>query len=301
MFRIEPLAPADWAIAMNLALAHLPEESRPERVSACLNLLANGTLDPRAIRIARNPTGTIVGVQVCVPLAGATCLFWLPTAPADIADALVDSCLAMCREQGLKIAQAFANPNDVPSTGPLIRRGFRHVTRMYQLQHPLSDVPRTGSALLRFVTFQSAPSEYFTKVLQRTYEGTQDCPELNGRRTIDEIIAGHQAEGKFDPTRWWLAYRGEEAVGVVLLAELLDAVTWDLAYLGIVPEHRRRGHGRAMLRHAMQAAVDQTATRLIAAVDARNAPALQLYEAEGFARIDSCEVLLCFLTPPSAT
>ena len=118
--------------------------------------------------------------------------------------------------------------------------------------------------------------------------------ELNGQRTIDEIIIGHQAEGKFDPTRWWLAYLDAQPVGVMLLAELLDGLTWDLSYLGIVPEYRQRGYGGRCC-DGMQNAIDQKAASLIAAVDDRNTPALKLYRAAGFEEIDTCEVLLRFL------
>ena len=216
MIRTEPLDRTDWTAAMSLALARVPPEDRPGRVASALTLLANGTLDASAIQVARDDEGTIAGVQICVPLAGASCLFWLPTAPDEIASALVEASLAMCRTRGIKIAQVFADADELPLTAPLLRQGFRHVTRIHQLQHVLGDLPPSSASPLRFVTFQTSHYRDFTDVLGRTYEGTLDCPELNGRRTIDEIIAGHQAEGKFDPARWWLAFLDAQPVGVML-------------------------------------------------------------------------------------
>src|SRR5947209_7374913 len=103
MTRIEPLQRADWEAAMTVALDPVPDDSRAAHVAHCVNMLANGTLDPTAIRIARAEDGAILAAQVCVPLAGASCLFWLPAGPDDCAGALVRACLQMCRERGIKI------------------------------------------------------------------------------------------------------------------------------------------------------------------------------------------------------
>lgn len=54
--------------------------------------------------------------------------------------------------------------------------------------------------------------------------------------------------------------------------------------LAVVPEARRRGLGRALLRAAMAAAADAGATTLFLEVAADNAAAVTLYETEGFVR-----------------
>jgi ribosomal protein S18 acetylase RimI-like enzyme len=167
---------------------------------------------------------------------------------------------------------------------------------MHHLEHSLDDLPAPEQRTeLRLETFRSVRHEQFTSVLQRTYEGTLDCPELNGVRTLDEIITGHRAEGKFSPDRWWLALHEDRPVGVVLLAELLDGLSWDLSYLGLAPEARGRGLGRALLDHALHFAREHLATRLILSVDGRNEPARRLYRAAGFTEFESREVLLQFL------
>src|SRR5947208_3050183 len=79
---------------------------------------------------------------------------------------------------------------------------FRHITRMYQLEHTLDDVPDERYAV-RFESLASIGYRAFAATLERTYASTLDCPELNGKRSVDEIIAGHQAEGHFNPERWW--------------------------------------------------------------------------------------------------
>jgi mycothiol synthase len=293
MIHIEPLRPADWTAALNQALARVPAKQRPARVRHCLHLLESGVLDPRGIWISRKG-GAIVGVQVCVPLAGSACLFWLPAADDPTLDLLVQAGLDWCRSIGCKLAQAVVLADELPFAAPLLRRGFRAVTRMHQLQHDLTDLPTETPRPLRYESYRPSLLAEFAETLERTYIGTLDCPELNGKRTIEEILAGHRGQGKFHPELWWLAYEGPVPVGVVLLIELPAGLTWELAYLGIVPEFRRQGLGRSLSLHALHAVRAQPATGLLLAVDERNLPALRLYQSLGFAETECNDVLLYF-------
>ena len=182
---------------------------------------------------------------------------------------------------------------------PLCRHGFRLVTQLHQLTHDLTDVPPLPEMPLRLLPMTPAREADFAQVLARTYTGTLDCPELNGVRTIAEILDGHRAQGRFDPEMWWLACDGETPIGVVMLVELADAVTWELAYVGIVPEARRHGYGRALMVHALHALSRRAATAMTLSVDARNVPARALYNRLGFVEIDCSDVLLHISEPPA--
>jgi ribosomal protein S18 acetylase RimI-like enzyme len=285
---LHPSSFADQRAALELALAR-----RPALVQHHLQLLQNGLLDPRGIFVAQKDN-QIVGVQVCVPLAGATCLFWLPATTDSIADQLVHEGLTWVRSLRCKLAQALAHPDELRWAEPLKRCGFSAVTHLLQLERSLDDVP-AAPAILRYETYRPSLHADFAATLERTYEGTLDCPELNGKRTADEILAGHRGQGIFHPECWLLAYDGASPVGLILLTEMADGVTWELAYIGIVPEHRRRGLGRVLTLHALNLLRDQPATRLILCVDERNRPARRLYQSLGFAEGESSEVLLHFL------
>jgi mycothiol synthase len=293
MFHIESLRPDDWTAALEVALASLPPAQRAERVQQGVYFLATGVLDPHGIWIARDGA-QILAVQVCVPLAGSACLFWLPGATDSRADALVQAGLNWCRSIGCKLAQALAKPDEAAWTAPLLRGGFRATTRLHQWRRDLAGLPPIPSTGLRLERYRPAVAAAFAATLERTYEGTLDCPELNGVRTIEEIVAGHRGQGKFQPDFWWLAYEGADPVGVVMLVEMPDAVTWELAYLGIVPAYRRRGLARTLLLHALDALRSQPATAVVLSVDVRNGPAQRLYESLGFVAIETSEVLLYF-------
>src|SRR5437868_11639879 len=75
---ITTAAPEEWSAAFELALQHLSADTRPARVLNALSLVAEGSIDPAGIFVARDAWG-LRGVQICVPLRGASGLFWLPS------------------------------------------------------------------------------------------------------------------------------------------------------------------------------------------------------------------------------
>src|SRR5207247_6085165 len=151
------------------------------------------------------------GALVCVALAGAGGLLWPPNVAVGVgvavADQLAAAALSPCQKRGAKVAQALLTPRELPLAAPLERAGFRHVTSLQYLRHDLHDVDKAVQlpADTTLETYDRTDTALFQETLLRTYEHTQDCPELNGARTADEIIAGHKAQGEFDPRRWWLA------------------------------------------------------------------------------------------------
>src|SRR5207237_5469916 len=125
-----------------------------------------------------------------------------------------------------------------------------------------------------------------------------DMPELEGIRSLDDILAGHRAAGRFVADRWRAGRRpGEpEAAAVLLLSEIPDRDAWEVAYLGLTPAARGRGLGRAVLAQALALARSHAA-RLELAVDSRNDPANRLYQAAGFTSFDRRAVHLATLGP----
>jgi GNAT superfamily N-acetyltransferase len=112
-------------------------------------------------------------------------------------------------------------------------------------------------------------------------------PELEGVRSLDDIIDGHRAKGQFEPDRWQYGQvPGQpDAAAVLLLEEIPEKDAWEIAYLGLTPAARGRGLGRIAIGHAVELA-RPLASRLQLAVDIRNHPATRLYEAVGFVPFD---------------
>jgi ribosomal protein S18 acetylase RimI-like enzyme len=291
---IDQARPDERAAALELAYRHLPPEARRRQVEESLQLIASGTIDPAGIWVARRGN-RLQGVQVCVPLGGASFLFWPPVADRVAeADALVAAALAWCRAQGAKLGQLIVPPAEIGRTDPLIRHGFRRITQLHYLRHDLRLQLPPPDPAIRFEPPSPANEAAFRDVLARSYEETLDCPELTGTRTIDDVLAGYRRAGRFRPDCWWLIRAGETPAGVLILTELPDFAAWDLSYVGVIPEQRRRGVGRAAACHALASARAAGAPELLLAVDTRNTPARRLYRSLGFQEGDVRDVYLYF-------
>ncbi len=159
---------------------------------------------------------------------------------------------------------------------------------------PLPDsIPR-----FEWEPFHHANEADFRSVLAQTYLGSLDMPELEGVRSLDDVISGHQAAGRFDPSRWQLGRLPAEpaAQALLLLADQPDRETWEVAYLGLTPSARGRGLGLQTLAHALDLTRPHR-DRLELAVDTRNEPAVKLYRAAGFTPFDRRSVYLAVLSP----
>jgi ribosomal protein S18 acetylase RimI-like enzyme len=271
---------------------------REQRVVNALQLFESGQLSGAGIFVVRGrarPRGAII----CLPVPGAGGLVWPPQAEGEedraaIEDALAAYATAWLRQQGVKVAQSLLISEEVPLVGPLERNGFRHVTSLLYMRHVHALTPSESLVpeRLTYRPFEACEAQSFQQTLLHTYEETLDCPEVTGVREIGEVLEGHRAQGREGADHWWLVLDRNDPVGVLLATESDDWTSWDVAYVGVVPEARRHGVGREIVRHALRKAREAGADRVTLSVDSRNAPALRLYQSLGFERYDRREVYL---------
>jgi ribosomal protein S18 acetylase RimI-like enzyme len=212
----------------------------------------------------------------------------------EVEDRLIRHAGAWLRRHGAKLAQALLTDEEKHLAPPLERNGFSHITSLWYLRYN-RDLAMESLLSREGLTYQSwttTDPRRFQETLMRSYEGTLDCPEVNGIRTIDEILAGHRGQRTDDPATWWLALDGNRPVGVVLVTEMPETRVWDLSYLGVIPEVRRRGLGRELVRKVLIEARAAGVSGVSLSVDARNRPAWRLYLGMGFEPYDRREVYL---------
>lgn len=302
-FTIAPAQPRQRAEAFRLAFQHMPARERAGRVETALSLIEHGELHPDGLLVAQAKE-RLLGAMICMTAPGASALVWPPhTIPRlgardEINDQLVRLACTWLRQRGAKLAQALLHPTEAALAAPLERNGFPHVTRLWYLRHALKASAQQTPAgeQLTYQPYLLDP-ETFHSTLLRSYEQSQDCPEVTGVRTIEEIMEGHRAQGVYRPERWWLARQGEQPVGVLILTETPDCNSWDVSYVGLVPSARGQGLGRELMLKALLETRSSGTHQLTLSVDQRNRPAWRLYQHLGFEAFEEREVFLAIWQP----
>jgi mycothiol synthase len=301
----EQARPEELTSAFQLLFQHVSAAERPGRVANALRLVRQGEFSPAGVWVVRQEH-ELIGALVCLPVAGASALIWPPqvrrgAATRSIEDLLLQSATTWVRGSGAKLGQTLLAQDERHLSASLERNGFQHVTRLWYLRHGLCLEARWFALRkeLHFETYERCDREAFHQTLLSSYEDSQDCPEVNGIRELPEILEGHRAQGNYNPRHWWLVREQDRPVGVLLLAEIPDWQGWDLSYLGVVPEARGRGIGRALAEQALRQARAGGAGQLSLAVDNRNRIAWNLYRGLNFEPFDQREVYLAIWKQPT--
>lgn len=283
--RVTAATASDLPTACRFAAAHASDpDARAARLYA---RVAAGDFDLADLLVARIGR-TILGAISCPILPGATAGVWPPglsrEAEPSVADRLAEAAIAHFRAHGVKVAHAFASPEDCPKYAALERAGFRALTDLAFLARG-GHTGEFGGPVLEYERVD-ARDPRFVETLFETYVGTLDCPELNDTRTTAEVLAGYASAEESD---WYLVSEGLEPIGITMFGPPMRPGAVELSYLGLVPAARGRGLGRDLVRFALQYAAP---AGLSLSVDVRNEPALKLYASFGFARIDRQTVYL---------
>ena len=296
--------PTERREALEILYRRAPGALRPRLVADALDEAERGQIDLSGLWVARRKGGRVVGALLSQPLAGRAAAVWAPEVDASwgrgaTAAALVRAALADLCDKGFHLAQALLDES-APHQGAvdLIAGGMPHVTDLVYLEGDTAR-PVPVNPLLPGIDWQPFGPETepeFRVVLQETYQGSLDMPELEGLRSLDDVLLSHRAGGRFLAERWVVGRVRDEpdAAAVLLLSDLPDRDAWEVAYLGLSPSARGRGFGRALLAHAMELARPYV-RRIELAVDVRNFPAHQLYQRAGMVPFDRRAVHIAML------
>ena len=208
---------------------------------------------------------------------------------------LIDPVCRHGASRGIELAQTLIDPQDEALATLFTVGGFAKMAELHYLQGQPGAADASFPPLpagMAWTAYSAENHELFGQVILQSYQNSLDCPALNGRRDIDDIIAGHQASGIFDPQLWFLLREGERPLGVLLLSESLRSDSIELVYLGLIPAARGRGLAELMMRQASASVAARHQPRLCLAVDSQNTPALKLYYRHGMHRIASKLALL---------
>jgi len=202
----------------------------------------------------------------------------------------------------VRISQALPEPDQEDVVSALVASGYTHVGELAYLRRPVTRLderapvrelpPGVSVRHVRSLERGDADREALGVALERSYVDTSDCPELCGLRDVHDVIDSHKATGEWRADLWWLVYDGVEAHGCMLLNHSPEQGATELVYLGLSPQLRARGIGRALLERALAPAARLRSEAINCAVDRRNAPAMALYERTGFVEFSSRHALV---------
>jgi GNAT superfamily N-acetyltransferase len=288
----------DLEPAMRLILAPPGGTADARSVQEFIGFARERGIDFGGLHVAQRGGRLVSGILPVVS-PGRTMLLLCPAGNqgkgTDAATAqLIDPVCHHGGARGIELAQTLIDPQDEALATLFTQGGFAKMAELHYLQgQPMSEAsfPPLPDGMA-WTAYSAESHRLFGRIILDSYQNSLDCPALNGRRDIDDIIAGHQASGSFDPNLWFLLRERETPLGVLLLSESLRSDSIELVYLGLTPGARGRGLAELMMRQAFASVSARNQQRLCLAVDSQNTPALKLYYRHGMHRIASKLALL---------
>lgn len=212
---------------------------------------------------------------------------------------LISAARQACRHAGAVLIQTFIEHAPQNSEArAFTESGFRPLSELIYLRAEVDRKTPEAAPLpagLRVETFAPHLEPAFLHAIAATYEGSFDCPAVDGLRDPADVIASHKASGVFTPAAWFLVRQGDEPAAVVLVNLRQAQRVCELVYMGVAPAFRGRGLGRWLVARARQAARDMDCSQITVTVDAANVPALRLYSEAGFGQVGR---LWAYYVPP---
>ena len=298
---IGPVPPEHQADALALVFRDLPAEDRERHVKALLEATRSGR-EPMDGLLAARREGRLVGAVLSEIQAGRTAVIWPPRLPSDEPASTGQQLMAATSEvltaKRICVAHALLEAG-MEEDGRLLRAaGFEPLAELIYLVSGEAHFPGSPPATpIQFEPYNPGNHERFARVVEATYEGTLDCPRLNGIRPTEDVLAGYRATGVFSAARWLLVRHQGQDVGCLILADHPEQENWELVYMGLVPSARGNGWGRDITRRAQSLTRQAGRPRLVLAVDAANRPAMRMYLTLGFQAWDRRSAYLKVLEP----
>jgi ribosomal protein S18 acetylase RimI-like enzyme len=223
-----------------------------------------------------------------------------------IAAQLVRAALECKAAKRACIVQALLQKSQGLQSEALLRAGFSYLTDLnYLFRNTETAVPSRPAPRLCFESYSPENRGRLESIIERTYVGSLDCPQVDGVRSMHDVLDGYFATGVFQPQFWQLvSIAGEDGqasaeVGCLLLADQPTTQQLELVYMGVLPQQRGKGFGQEIVERAIQLAVNAARPRIVLAVDTANHPGLDLYESTGFHAFDERRLYLHVFSRPS--
>lgn len=278
-------------VRLALARPELSERDLDAHVDAFITHIDPQQL-PLEYQLVATDGGRLVDACLALVAPGRTAMLFPPTVMHDSNRrervlALLDELRGRLAEGAATLLQCLVPPSHRADEDVLAQAGFEYLADLVYMDRPV--IPGARNRRLRALpelnweTYRADNHAVFAATIEASYDGSLDCPKLNGRRDIEDVVEGHRATGHFDASNWFLTRLNGQPVGVLLLARVPHRPAMEVVYTAVLPAARRQGVAEAMMRRALHRTEELGLLRLTLAVDAANTPARRLYEGFGFA------------------
>jgi ribosomal protein S18 acetylase RimI-like enzyme len=300
--------PAAKKEVLALATKAWPDAERAAYQQTLHGLLQSGEANQIVLLAAREDSPCedtrFIAAQLAQSLPGRAAIVWPPqfadaieSAQREISTRLFDRLATELATAGAHLAQALVPIGDKEVAERFAAGGFTHAADLLYLAANLDnlrDEPTTPPFAIE--SFNIGDERRLAALIDRTYTGTLDCPQLDGLRQTADVIAGYQAVGEFRPELWLIARDRAEDVGCLFMNLHPDVRHAEIVYVALIPEVRGRGWGAEFIKKSVELARRAGAERIVLAVDAANQPAIRIYERLGFFEFDRRAVWVRSLT-----
>jgi ribosomal protein S18 acetylase RimI-like enzyme len=294
-----PIAPEDAGAVLRM----LSEEIPPE-VARRLEAVEPGRWEETHWMVRGAYRGReLVGVELAHLQAGRTAVLWPPrlTPPVGIEVGLF-LVEAVCQELGSRavtLVYCFLETDTGVESRLMQLAGFTRLAQLLYLVCMEDQFPsQRPLSALSFEPYTPENHSRLVRTVEATYGESLDCPLLNQKRAMEDVLAGYQATGVHRPHLWQLVRADQHDVGCLLLTDHPELESLELIYMGLIPSARGRGWGMELARQAQWLTRLAGRNQLLLGVDADNWPAIRTYAAVGFRQWASRMVYGKFLESP---
>ena len=259
--------------------------------------------DPASVALlSASCSGRLVGAAIAHVLPGRAAIVWqpqlLPHEPTHSSPSLPAALLRRLTEilarGNSQFAQALLASGDAAAAEHFGAAGFYRAAELLYLSGESAIFPNEPPRL----PFELRPSDALAEpqlceLIDHTYVGTLDCPQIDGLRDTADVLQGYRGVGEYRAGFWQIAFHEGRPVGCLLINLHPDVRHAELVYVGLISEARGNGWGFLLTKQALWQAKQAACDRLVLAVDAANAPATNIYQQAGLTEWDRREIWVC--------